>query len=247
MRTVIIIPALNEEKAITQVVKGALAHVDWVIIADNGSTDETARLAQAAGAEVTLAPKPGYGRACLAGVAQAISADLYLFMDGDGADNANDIPRLLEPILNGDTDFVIGSRALGTAEPKSLTFPQKFGNWLACFLMRLIWKAEFTDLGPMRAIRRDAYEKLEMSAKTYGWTVQMQVRAAKAKIRTLDVPVNYKRRIGKSKISGTVRGVILAGFHILGVIAFEAVSFAPYRSVVFNSSNKQRSVHGSRD
>lgn len=222
MKRVVIVPALNEAGAIGNVVRGALRHVDQVIVADNGSTDETAAIARRAGATVVSEPVAGYGRACLAGVAAAGDADVLIFMDGDGSDRPDDLPRLISSIVRGEMDFVIGSRALGTPEAGSLTLPQRWGNWLACRLMAWIWGGRYTDLGPMRAIRRDAYERLAMSAPTFGWTVEMQVRALKAGLRYTDIPVNYRARIGTSKISGTVKGVVMAGAYILGTIAVEA-------------------------
>ena len=218
MRSVIIIPALNEADAIAGVVGSVLAHTDRVIVVDNGSTDETAALAARAGAHVVAASPPGYGRACLAGVAAAGAADLLIFMDGDGADEPADLPELLAPILAHEADLVIGSRTLGTRERGALTLPQRWGNALATSLMRWFWTSPFTDLGPFRAITRSAYDRLEMQAPTFGWTVEMQVRALKHGLRCSEVPVNYRRRIGVSKISGTIKGVILAGIYILGTI-----------------------------
>ena len=218
MRSVIIIPALNEADAIAGVVGSVLAHTDRVIVVDNGSTDETAALAARAGAHVVAASPPGYGRACLAGVAAAGAADLLIFMDGDGADDPADLPELLAPILAHEADLVIGWRTLGTRERGALTLPQRWGNALATSLMRWFWTSPFTDLGPFRAITRSAYDRLEMQAPTFGWTVEMQVRALKHGLRCSEVPVNYRRRIGVSKISGTIKGVILAGGYILGTI-----------------------------
>ncbi|MEM9740125.1 MAG: glycosyltransferase family 2 protein, partial [Pseudomonadota bacterium] len=211
MRRVIIIPALNEAEAIGDVVRGAAAHADEVILADNGSIDATARIARRAGATVVSEPQAGYGRACLAGVAKAGHADILIFMDGDGADRPQDIPRLIAPIIEGGMDFVVGSRALGTPETGALTLPQRWGNFLACRLMAWLWGGRYTDLGPMRAIRKTAYDQLAMSAPTFGWTVEMQVRALKAGLKYVEIPVNYRARIGTSKISGTVKGVVLAG------------------------------------
>ncbi|MEM7492437.1 MAG: glycosyltransferase family 2 protein [Pseudomonadota bacterium] len=222
MRSVIIIPALNEEAAIGGVVRSVRHQVDQVIVVDNGSTDATAGRASEAGADTVHVPQPGYGRACLAGVA-ASNADLIIFMDGDGADDPNDLSALIEPILSGRVDFVIGSRLLGQTERGALTFTQQFGNRLATGLMRLIWGGEFTDLGPFRAITRSAYDKLDMQAQTYGWTVEMQTRALKQNLRYTEVPVAYRRRIGVSKISGTLKGVLLAGWFILGTIFKEAL------------------------
>ena len=224
MRSVIIIPALNEEAAIGGVVRRVRHQVDQVIVVDNGSTDHTAARAIEAGAKVIHVRQPGYGRACLAGVKAARGADLLIFMDGDGADDPDDLCSLIDPILSGRADLVIGSRLLGRTERGALTFAQRFGNRLATGLMRLIWGGRFTDLGPFRALTRPAYEALNMKAETYGWTVEMQVRALNQKLRYTEVPVNYRRRIGVSKISGTVKGVCLAGWFILGTIFKEALT-----------------------
>lgn len=223
MRSAIIIPALNEEAAIAGVVQSVLSQTDRVIVVDNGSTDQTAARAASAGADVIYVAQPGYGRACLAGVAAAGDADLLIFMDGDGADDPKDLPALIQPILKGQADFVIGTRLKGKTENGALTFPQRFGNALATRLMGLFWGGGFTDLGPFRAIKRSAYRSLNMRAPTFGWTVEMQVRALKQNLRCLEVPVTYRRRIGVSKISGTVKGVVLAGWFILGTIFLEAV------------------------
>ncbi len=227
LRVAVIIPALNEELAIADVVRGmrqALPSrsVD-IIVVDNGSTDRTAACALEAGAWVVEMPEPGYGRACLTGVAAAGACDLLLFMDGDGADDPAHAPDLLRVLETGEADLVIGSRALGPCEPGSLTVPQRVGNRLACTLMRWVWGGPFTDLGPFRAVTRTAYERLDMTAPTYGWTVEMQVRALKHGLRVAEVPVGYRKRRGRSKISGTVKGVILAGSFILGTIAREAL------------------------
>lgn len=226
-RIAVIIPALNEEQAIRGVVSRIPAFVSEIIVADNGSTDRTAERAHAAGATVISVPLAGYGRACLAGVAQAADADILVFLDGDGSDVPEEMGALVALILSGEADMVIGSRALGNAEAGSLTIPQRFGNWLACALMKLFWGAKYTDLGPFRAIRRTAYEQLDMVAPTFGWTVEMQVRALKRKLAVADIPVSYKQRIGVSKISGTMRGVVLAGAYILGTIFAEKLGRGP--------------------
>lgn len=223
----VIIPALNEEQAIGGVVARIPAFVDQIIVADNGSSDQTAARAQAAGAHVVSVPVAGYGRACLAGVAAAGAADIFVFLDGDGSDVPEEMSMLLAPILSGEADMVIGSRAMGVAEVGSLTLPQRFGNGLACLLMRLFWRARYTDLGPFRAIRASAYNRLGMTAPTFGWTVEMQVRALKQKLAVADVPVSYRNRIGVSKISGTVRGVVMAGTYILGTIFAERLGRGP--------------------
>jgi len=198
-------------------------HVDRVLVVDNGSTDRTAQRAVNAGADVIHVSSPGYGRACLAGVAAAENADLLIFMDGDGADDPSDLFALIEPIKNGRADFVVGSRATGKSETGALNFAQTFGNTLATYLMRRLWGGTFTDLGPFRAIKRSAFNQLNMQAPTYGWTVEMQVRALKQGLRCSEVPVAYRRRIGVSKISGTVKGVVLAGGYILGTILWECI------------------------
>lgn len=226
-RIAVIIPALNEELAIGGVVLRIPDFVDRIIVADNGSTDETAARAREAGADVVYVSDAGYGRACQAGIAQASDADILVFIDGDGSDVPEQMADLLTPILSGEIDMVIGSRVMGQAEQGSLTLPQRFGNALACRLIRLFWGGQYTDLGPFRAIRRTAYDRLGMTAPTFGWTVEMQVRALKQKLAVADVPVDYKNRIGVSKISGTVRGVVMAGAYILGTIFAERLGRGP--------------------
>lgn len=226
-RTAIIIPALNEEKAVGGVVS-ALAKADVtglcrIIVVDNGSTDDTAAMARAAGAVVVNKPERGYGAACLAGIAQLpADVDIVLFADADASDFPKDAALLVAAVARGDAALVIGSRMLGTIEPGAMTWPQRFGNWLAPALIRLIWRVRFTDLGPLRAIRRDALEQLMMEDRNFGWTVEMQVRAVKLGIATAELPVGYRKRIGISKISGTVSGVIGAGTKILFIVAREA-------------------------
>lgn len=230
LRVVVIIPCLDEEAVIGRVVAEMRrqALVERVIVVDNGSTDNSARVAEDAGAHVIAEPQRGYGRACLAGVSEASGADVYLFVDGDGSDSADEAQDLLRPIVEGQADMVIGSRVAGRIERGAMTLPQRFGSRLAAFLMQLRWGYRYTDLGPFRAITREGYERLGMSAKTYGWTVEMQARALKHDLRVLEVPVTYKCRVGVSKISGTVKGVALAGFHILTTIGREAVT-RPFR------------------
>ena len=223
MISVIIIPALNEQDAIGGVVRGVKHHVDRVIVVDNGSSDRTAKVAAEAGADVVFAEPAGYGRACLAGVEAAPEADLLIFMDGDGADDPEDLEPLITPIRVREVDFVIGSRTMGNVQRGALTLPQLWGNALATSLMKIFWGGTFSDLGPFRAIERKAYERLNMQAPTFGWTVEMQVRALKLGLKCHEVPVSYRRRIGISKISGTAKGVVLAGAYILGTIFKEAV------------------------
>ncbi|MBM3214214.1 glycosyltransferase family 2 protein [Candidatus Poribacteria bacterium] len=222
MRVGIVIPALNEAAAIGRVVGDIPKGVaEEIIVVDNGSDDDTASVAEAAGARVVREPRRGYGFACLAGIA-ALSPDVdtVIFMDGDRSDDANQIPSLLEPIRRQEAELVIGSRSLGEREPGALTVQARFGNWFATRLIRLIWGVRYTDLGPFRALTRRTLDAMQMRDTTYGWTVEMQIKAAMMAIPVAEVPVRYRRRIGRSKISGTVRGTILAGAKILGAIAY---------------------------
>jgi len=221
----VVIPAQNEERAIGKVISEIPEWVSEVIVADNGSTDKTADVARDHGASVISVPEAGYGRACLGGIAAAGDYNVLVFLDGDASDYPEDMRLLMQPIRDGLADMVIGSRVLGKLEKGSLTPQQRFGNALACWLIKLIWKHKhkYTDLGPFRAISREGLEKLNMQAPTFGWTVEMQIRALKQGLRCEDVPVRYRKRIGKSKISGTVKGVIMAGVYILGTILKEAM------------------------
>lgn len=222
----VIIPALNEEQSIAQVIAEIPDWIDQIIVADNGSTDSTADRARQAGAEIALAPQRGYGSACLAGIAAAGTTDIIVFVDGDLADYPDRMDTLVDPIIEDGIEMVIGSRVLGGAEAGSLTMAQRFGNWLACRLIRLIWGVHHTDLGPFRAITRDALERLHMEDPDFGWTVEMQVKAARQKLKVVEVPVPYRKRIGTSKISGTIRGTFAAGTKILWVIFKSAVKRA---------------------
>ncbi len=220
----VVIPALNEQEAIGKVIAKIPARVNQIIVVDNGSTDNTALVARGAGATVISVPVPGYGRACLAGIDACQPCDIIVFLDGDASDYPEDMQDLLAPILQNEADLVIGSRRRGVTQKGALTLPQRFGNALACWLMAVIWGGKFTDLGPFRAIRTEALAALNMTAPTFGWTVEMQVRALKQGLKCTEIPVRYKNRIGTSKISGTVSGVILAGAYILGTIARETFS-----------------------
>lgn len=230
LRVGVVIPALNEAKALPTVLQAIPAWVTIVIVADNGSTDDTAAVAQQYGARVVHEPIRGYGRACLAALAAMPTVDIVVFLDGDASDTPGEMRSLIEPIVNGEADLVIGSRTMGQRERGALTPQQVFGNALACWLIARIWGQQFSDLGPFRAIRAETLARLNMEDRDYGWTVEMQVRAARLKVACRDVAVSYRRRIGVSKVSGTIRGVIGAGTKILYVIAREAFR-APDRSV----------------
>ncbi|MTB53354.1 glycosyltransferase family 2 protein [Lewinella sp. W8] len=221
----VIIPAYNEEASIGLVVNELPeSMVREIIVCNNNSKDDTARVAREAGATVVDEPRPGYGSACLRGMAHIAARppaewpDIVVFIDGDHSDYPEQLPELVAPIVEQDMDLVIGSRALGDLEPGSMQPQQIFGNWLATTLIKLIYGYEFTDLGPFRAVRYPALREMGMRDPDFGWTVEMQVRAAKAGLRCTEVPVRYRRRIGVSKISGTIRGTLLAGHKILWTI-----------------------------
>lgn len=214
----VIIPAFNEEVSIGKVLSAIPPWVDDVIVVDNGSTDRTPEIARENGARVVSEPKRGYGSACLAGIVALEHPDVVIFLDADFSDYPEEMRLLVDPIAENEVDMVIGSRVLGRHEAGALTLQARFGNWLACLLMRLLWQISYTDLGPFRAVRYSTLRKLNMSDPNYGWTVEMQIKAAREGIRVREVPVSYRRRIGKSKISGTVRGVLGAGTKILYTI-----------------------------
>lgn len=226
---IVIIPAFNEENSVGKVVNDIPKEwVREVIVVNNNSTDATSENAQKAGATVLTEPRQGYGRACLKGmeyVAQlSILPKIIVFLDADYSDYPEELTLIVQPIIDGTADLVIGSRALGDREGGSMTIPQIFGNWLATTLIRWFYRVDYTDLGPFRAIKYDKLLSLNMEDKTYGWTVEMQVKAAKKGVKSTEVAVNYKKRIGHSKVSGTVKGTILAGYKIITTIFKYALS-----------------------
>ena len=235
MRVAVVIPAFNEARAIGRVIGDLPAGVvDEVVVVNNASTDETEANARAAGATVVREDRRGYGQACLAGLAHLRRTgppDVVAFLDGDYSDHPDELPKLLAPIEAGTADFVLGSRILGVRHglvEKGAMLPQALvGNRIACGAMRLAWGARFTDLGPFRAIRWEALEALGMEDRTYGWTVEMQIKAAQAGLRSVEVPVHYRRRIGVSKITGTVSGTVRASAKILWTLARYAVRPGP--------------------
>lgn len=222
-KIVVVIPAFNEENSVGNVVRDIPK--DWVeeiIVVDNNSSDETAQSARAEGATVLREPKQGYGAACLKGLAYVKEMkdlpEIVVFLDADYSDYPEELPSLVKPIVDSDMDLVIGSRALGKREKGSMTFPQIFGNWLATSLLKLFYGVKFSDLGPFRAIRYSALQEIGMVDTNYGWTVEMQLKAAKLKMKCTEVPVTYRNRIGVSKVSGTVKGAFGAGYKILYTI-----------------------------
>lgn len=214
----VIIPAFNEELAIGKVLGDIPRFVQQVLVVDNGSTDATAAVARQMGATVICEERRGYGQACLSGIARLEGADIVVFLDGDYSDHPDEMPSLIEPIVAGRADMVIGSRTLGQRERGALLPQARFGNWLSTRLIRLFFAVSFTDLGPFRAIRYDALARLHMRDRDFGWTVEMQVKAARLGLRCCEVPVRYRRRIGNSKITGTLSGTLRAGHKILWTI-----------------------------
>lgn len=230
MTAVLIIPALNEARALRQVLEeiptGVFAEI---VVVDNGSTDDTAQVAGNAGARVVVEPRRGYGSACLAGIAALPEeTDVVVFMDADGSDLPSDAGVLIDPIVQDQADLVIGSRVLGAAEPGSLSAHQRLGNRLAVWLVSLLYGRRYTDLGPFRAIRRSALERLRMRDTNFGWTVEMQVKAIQRGLRIAEAPVAYRnRQAGQSKISGSVVGSAAAGAKILWTVARYAIQNDP--------------------
>lgn len=222
-KIVVIIPAFNEENAVGIVIREIPKHlVAEIIVVNNNSNDQTAQIAKEAGATVLNENRQGYGWACLKGIdyckQQNILPDIVVFMDADHSDYPEEMPRLIKPIIEQNFDMVIGSRALGKRERGSMTPQQIFGNWLATNLIKIFYRVTYTDLGPFRAITFEKLIAMKMQDTTYGWTVEMQLKAAKMKLKVVEVPVNYRSRIGVSKVSGTLKGTIMAGYKILSWI-----------------------------
>ncbi len=223
---VVIIPALNEQRSLPLVL-GDLPRVGLIILVDNGSTDSTGEVARQLGAHVIAEPQRGYGAACLRGLdelqaliaSRAIAPRVVVFLDADYSDHPDLLPGLVAPILAGNADFVLGSRLLGKRERGAMPPQSLYGNRLACCLMWMIWGTNYTDLGPFRAISYESLHDLAMEDRNFGWTVEMQIKAAVAKLRTVEIPVPYRRRVGVSKISGTLLGTCRAGYKILFTIA----------------------------
>ncbi len=222
----VLIPAWNEEKALPFVLSAIpKAWVRQIIVCDNGSTDRTAEVAEAEGAVLVSQKERGYGNACMAGMRYLANLpaseqpEIVVFLDGDYSDYPEELPQVVAPILNEGKDLVIGSRRLGGMEPGAMTAAQSFGNWLAPFLIRLLYNYRFSDLGPFRAIRWDKLQALGMRDRNFGWTVEMQIKAAKQKLDCAEVPVRYRKRAaGQSKVSGTFKGSVLAGWKIITTI-----------------------------
>tara|TARA_B100001173_G_scaffold101322_1_gene87802 strand:+ start:1510 stop:2205 length:696 start_codon:yes stop_codon:yes gene_type:complete len=215
----VIIPAYNEAAAISKVIGDIPNFVQETIVVDNGSTDLTSEVAKCAGATVLVEPNKGYGSACLKGIEYIQNSnqktDIVVFLDGDYSDYPEQMSEIIAPILNQNTDFVLGSRKKSLSEKGSMQPQQRFGNWLATNLMRLFFNSIFTDLGPFRAIKYEVLQQLDMKDKTYGWTVEMQLKILKQNFSYSEVPVKYRNRIGVSKVSGTLKGTIFAGMKIL--------------------------------
>ena len=222
----VIIAALNEEESIAHVINAVPKNLaDEIVVVDNGSKDRTAEIAKAAGAQVVSEPIPGYGRAFRAGL-RSISpkCKIVVCLDGDGSDCPELLDRLVQPIIEDKSDFVVGSRTRGNREPGSMIFHQIVAGYTIGFLLRMLYGVHSTDMGPFRAIRRDTLERLKLREETYGWPLEMQMRAARARVRTMEVPVDYRRRAGgHSKIAGTVRGSLLASTRILITLARIAI------------------------
>jgi glycosyltransferase involved in cell wall biosynthesis len=219
MKVSVIIPALNEEKSIASVLRDIPRNIATeVIVVDNGSTDRTAEVASSLGARVVSESRRGYGHACLKGISELQSPDIVVFLDADFSDFPQEMNLLVQPIIANKADLVIGSRTLGNHEKNAHPAHARFGNWLASTLIRLFFNFQYTDLGPFRAIRYESLQALQMKDRTFGWTVEMQIKAIRKILRICEVPVSYRKRIGKSKVSGTIIGSVKAGSKIIWTI-----------------------------
>lgn len=226
-KVVVIIPAFNEEESIPKVIKDIPSFIDEIIVANNGSTDNTAGVAAKLGATVVTEYERGYGAACLKAIdyiknknlsADRQDYDIVVFLDGDYSDYPDEMALVVEPIIKEDYDLVIGSRMIGKREKGAMLPQAVFGNWLAAFLVKLFWNYKFTDLGPFRAIKYSSLLQLNMRDRNFGWTVEMQIKAAKQKMKCIEVPVRYRKRIGESKVTGTIKGTVKASVKILYLI-----------------------------
>jgi len=221
MNTTVIIPAYNEEDSIAKVIGDIPQYlVSEIIVVDNNSTDGTAEVARNSGATVLIEQRKGYGAACLRGIEylKNIKPEIVVFLDGDYSDYPGELSDIIDPILEKKYDFVLGSRVMGKREKGSLPIQSRLGSLIAGFLIKLFWNVKYTDLGPFRAIRYSKLLQLNMNDKWYGWTVEMQIRAAKKNLKIIEIPVSYRKRIGKSKVTGTVRGTIMASIIIMKTI-----------------------------
>jgi glycosyltransferase involved in cell wall biosynthesis len=215
-RIAVIIPALNEEQSIGQVIRAIPAEMNCdIIVVNNGSSDRTGEVAAGCGARVVREPERGYGAACLAGIAALRDPEVVAFLDADFSDDPSLLTDLVSPIVEGRADFVIGSRMLGEREPGAMPFHTLFGNWLAGRILAHLYRQPATDLGPFRAIRNSSLQRLQMSGRGYGWTIEMQAKAARLRLRTIEIPVSYRKRIGRSKISGSLWPSVTAAAVIL--------------------------------
>ncbi|MEJ2727469.1 MAG: glycosyltransferase family 2 protein [Deltaproteobacteria bacterium] len=215
MKITVVIPAFNEEQAIAEVVRAVPAdRVHEVIVVDNGSTDDTASQASSAGARVIFEPRPGYGFACLTGAKAAAGADMIVFLDGDHSDDPGQLQAIVGPLIDGHADLVIGSRIGGTLEKGAMPLHGRLGNRFIVLLLQLLYGVDITDIGSFRAIKAQTLYDLDMQQMTYGWPVEMVVKAARNGLRIKSVPINYRRRIGESKVTGTIRGTLLATYYM---------------------------------
>jgi glycosyltransferase involved in cell wall biosynthesis len=219
-KVVVIIPAFNEEESIPKVIKDIPSFIDEIIVANNGSTDNTAEVATKLGANVVTENERGYGAACLKAIdyIKNKNYDIVVFLDGDYSDYPDEMALVVEPIIKADFDLVIGSRIIGKRERGAMLPQAIFGNWLSTFLIKLFWNYKFTDLGPFRAIKYSSLLQLNMQDRNFGWTVEMQIKAAKQKMKCIEVPVSYRKRIGESKVTGTIKGTVKASVKILYLI-----------------------------